>query len=333
MAWVLKDKPPNLKNLVELYSNGLEVFGDENVLKKETPAKYFAQITEAGDGTISYAYLGRGMDIERLKELVLKTKASVVFVDARLKDHLPVVPGKLWLYHQHPKAAFYRMVGDCVRWEEPKYANHFEYGGVKIGKGTIIEAGVKILSGTVIGCNVVIHAPAFIAHHCFIKSGAVIGGEGYGFIKNGDREWENVPHTGGVFIDSHVFIGSSTCVDKGLFYDTCIGFNSKIDNLVHVAHDVRIGSNCLVIAGADLGGNLVVGDDTRVSVGANVMNSITLGKNVTVGIGSTVLKSVADGQTVYGCPAKPREQKYTEVMGQGAPWSELDAKEAGIGRD
>ena len=126
---------------------------------------------------------------------------------------------------------------------------------------------------------------------------------GFGFVKiNG--EWQRFPHYGDVKIGKDVEIGRNTCIDRGSLAHTVIGDGTKIDNLVHVAHNVKIGKRCLITAGAILGGSCEIGDDCFIGIGALIRNGIKIGAGATVGMGAVVTKDVPEGVTVVGNPAR-----------------------------
>jgi UDP-3-O-[3-hydroxymyristoyl] glucosamine N-acyltransferase len=164
---------------------------------------------------------------------------------------------------------------------------------VSIGSGTKILAGVHICSSARIGKNVV------------IKSGCVIGGDGFGYERDEKGIFVKFPHRAGVVIEDDVEIGSNTCVDRGALSDTFIGKGTKIDNLVHVAHNVKIGKNCAVIALAMIGGGTRIEDGAWIAPTACLRNGIVIGKQALVGMGAVVTKNVERGDTVIGVPAKP----------------------------
>jgi UDP-3-O-[3-hydroxymyristoyl] glucosamine N-acyltransferase len=168
---------------------------------------------------------------------------------------------------------------------------------VTIGDNCRIENYVHIKENTVIGNDV------------YIKSGCIIGGKGFGFVKNSDQSWEDFPHFGKVIIENHVEIGSNTCIDKGALGDTRIGEGTKIDNLVHIAHNVNIGKHCLIIADAMLGGSVTIGENSWVAPSSAIRNGLTIGANSVIGMSAVVTKDVKPGVTVIGNPAVPLIKK------------------------
>lgn len=165
-----------------------------------------------------------------------------------------------------------------------------------IGKCTIGDAST-------IGANAVIEDNCILGDRVVIKPSAVIGGDGYGYVKHNDQQLK-FPHVGGVLIEDDVHIGSQTCIDRGSLGYTKIGSDTKIDNLVHIAHNVIIGKNCNIIALSIIGGSTVIGNNTWISPSVSVRDAITIGENSLVGIGSIVTKSIPDNQIWFGNPAK-----------------------------
>lgn len=128
----------------------------------------------------------------------------------------------------------------------------------------------------------------------------VIGGHGFGYEKSKDGIPLRIKHLGNVVIGKNVEIGSNVCIDRGVIDSTIIGDNTKIDNLVHIAHNVKIGKSCLIVAGAVIGGSTTIEDNTFVGINASIKNKLKIGSNVVIGMGSTVLSDVPDNTTVKG---------------------------------
>ena len=141
-------------------------------------------------------------------------------------------------------------------------------------------------------------------NRCSISREAVIGTDGFGYEPDEAGRPEKFPHYGKVIIGNYVTVGSCTCIDRGNLSDTVIGDNTKIDNLVHISHNVRIGANCLITAGTVIGGSAEIGDGTQVGLGAIILPHIKVGKGCLIGAGAVVTKDVHDGQVVIGNPAK-----------------------------
>ena len=136
-----------------------------------------------------------------------------------------------------------------------------------------------------------------------VGTNTVIGGEGFGFAKDGD-EWIRMPHIKKVIIGNNVEIGSNCTIDRGCLTDTVIGDGVKIDNLCHIAHGVKIGDNTIITAGAIVGGSVIIGKNVWIGINSTIRNGITIGDNAVIGMGSNVVKDVPEGVTVFGNPAK-----------------------------
>jgi UDP-3-O-[3-hydroxymyristoyl] glucosamine N-acyltransferase len=165
-------------------------------------------------------------------------------------------------------------------------------GKCEIGDNTVIYGNVYIYSKVRIGRNVIIHA------------GTIIGSDGFSYERNEKRELEKFPHIGGVIIEDDVEIGSNVSIDRGTMNNTIIGQGTKIDNLVHIAHNVLIGKHCAIITQSMIGGGTKIGDYSWIAPGAIIRDNIKIGSNVTVGMGAVVTKNVGDGKTVFGVPAR-----------------------------
>mgnify|MGYP002507932398 len=161
--------------------------------------------------------------------------------------------------------------------------------GVRIGKNVIIEPFVSIYQGTEIDSDVI------------IRSGARVGGVGFEFKREGDSILA-VEHSGGVKIGKHVEIQNNTCIDKAVYPwdNTVIGDYCKIDNLVHIAHAVKLEDSVMVVANSGIGGRVLVGKNTWIGFGATLKNGIRVGENSRANMGSVVTKSIKDGESVSG---------------------------------
>jgi UDP-3-O-[3-hydroxymyristoyl] glucosamine N-acyltransferase len=166
---------------------------------------------------------------------------------------------------------------------------------VVIGDDTIMEPGVVCYGGSRIGSRVV------------LKANAVIGGAGFGFVsdRTGHRQ---IPHVGGCIVEDDVQIGSGCCVDRGSIDDTVVGQGTKIDNLVHVAHNSRIGARCLLMAGSGLAGSVRMGDDVILAGHAGVIDHVDIGDGARIGAKSAVFGDVPAGASVSGHPARSHRQ-------------------------
>jgi UDP-3-O-[3-hydroxymyristoyl] glucosamine N-acyltransferase len=180
---------------------------------------------------------------------------------------------------------------------------------VTIGHNVVIENGCTIGNHTSIGHNTVIFSHTQIGHHVSIGSNCTIGGNGFGYEKNNEQQYEMLPHIGNVIIHDHVEIAHNVCIDRAVLSSTVLHENVKVDNLVHIAHNVVIGKNSLIIANSMIGGSTVIGENVWVAPSSSIINKITIGNNALVGMGAVVIKPVNEGETVIGNPARPLQKK------------------------
>jgi UDP-3-O-[3-hydroxymyristoyl] glucosamine N-acyltransferase len=179
----------------------------------------------------------------------------------------------------------------------------------RIGRGSVIGAysvigpGVSIGRGCVIGSHVTVGF-ALIGDRVSILAGAVIGEPGFGVTVDQGKTVD-VPQLGRVIIQDNVGIGACSCIDRGAWDDTVIGENTKIDNLVQIAHNVRLGRNCLLAAHTGISGSCIVGDNVAFGGRAGVADHVTIGDRARIAAASGVMKDVPAGEMWAGSPARP----------------------------
>lgn len=192
---------------------------------------------------------------------------------------------------------------------------------VRIGKDVAIDAGVVVYPDVVVGDGSVLHANVVLRERCILgrrvilHGGVQIGTDGFGYRPAPDgRGILKVPHLGNVVLGDDVEIGANSCVDRGKFGATTIGAGTKIDNLVQIGHNCRIG-RCVVISGlAGIAGSTTVGDGSMIGGGAGIADHLTLGSRVQVAARSAVMNDIPDGETWAGYPAKERRRAMQEVI-------------------
>lgn len=162
--------------------------------------------------------------------------------------------------------------------------------GVKIGKNCKIDSGARIYDYCIIGDNCVIH------------SNTVIGGDGFGFQPTAEG-FKKIPQLGNVIIEDDVEIGSNCSIDRATIGSTIIGKGTKIDNLIQIAHNVKIGQNNVIAAQAGIAGSTTIGDWNQIGGQVGVVGHIKIGNQVKIQAQSGVNSSVNDRETLYGSPA------------------------------
>jgi UDP-3-O-[3-hydroxymyristoyl] glucosamine N-acyltransferase len=155
--------------------------------------------------------------------------------------------------------------------------------------------------------RVVCYAGARIGRRVVLKAGAVIGGDGFGYLSRGSGH-QRIPHVGGCVIGDDVEIGSNSCVDRGSLDDTVVGQGTKLDNLVHLGHNVRVGERCLLMAGVGVAGSTRLGNDVILAGHVGVTDHLTIGDRVQVAAKSAVIGNVPAGMVYSGHPARPNRQ-------------------------
>ncbi|MBX3478597.1 MAG: UDP-3-O-(3-hydroxymyristoyl)glucosamine N-acyltransferase [Brevundimonas sp.] len=190
--------------------------------------------------------------------------------------------------------------------------------GVRIGRGSRIGAGAIIGPGVQIGRDCRIGALtsigfALIGDRVRILAGARIGEAGFGAAWSSQGPID-IPQLGRVVIQDGVSIGANTCIDRGAYGDTVIGENSKIDNLVHIAHNCVIGRNALMAAFTGLAGTVTVGDNVMFGGRAGIGDHLSIGQGARIAAGAGVLADVPAGETWSGYPAKPIRQSLREAV-------------------
>ena len=170
---------------------------------------------------------------------------------------------------------------------------------VSIGRNCVIDGPVEIRAGTVIEHNVSLLHKVLIGQDCLIQSGAVIGSDGFGYTFDKENRPIKIEHFGGVRIGDRVEIGSNSCIDRGTIDDTIVGNDTKIDDLVHISHNARIGTSVLIVMGANICGSAVIEDYAYLAPGAIVKNGVHVGKNSFVGMGAVANQEVEPNSMLY----------------------------------
>lgn len=178
---------------------------------------------------------------------------------------------------------------------------------VSVGPGVVLEDGVSIGEETRLDANVVCYAGTRVGKRCVVKAGAVLGGSGFGYIsdRSGHRR---IRHVGGCVLEDDVDVGSNSCVDRGSIDDTIIGSGTRIDNVVHVGHNARIGPHCLLMGGVVVAGSVEMGRGVIVAGHAAIAGHLRLGDGSRIGAKSGVITDVPAGTDYTGFPARPHRE-------------------------
>lgn len=200
---------------------------------------------------------------------------------------------------------------------------------VCIGPGAVIEDGARIGDRTWIGPHAVVgalavvgddcqfhaHAVVYpqsqIGHRVIVHSGAAIGSDGFGYVSHtvdGQFVHEKIPHVGRAIIGDDVEIGANSCIDRGSVDDTVVGAGTKIDNLVHIGHNARVGRLCLLVAQCGVSGSSRLEDGVVLAGQVGVSGHLTIGAGARIGAQGGVISNVPAGESWSGYPARPHRE-------------------------
>jgi len=219
-----------------------------------------------------------------------------------------------WFVVENPRKSFADVIEHFFV-DEKKYGNiHqssiisnsviFNPEKVNIGPNVVIEDNVQLGDFCEIGANTVLKKGIILKSNITIGSNCTIGGVGFGYEQDKEGNYRVIYHIVNVLISDFVEIGNNVCVDRAVIGSTQIGKNVKIDNLVHIAHGVKIDENSLIIANAMIGGSVSIGKNVWVSPSVSIRQKLTIEDDSLVGMGSVVVKDVQKDDIVAGVPAK-----------------------------
>lgn len=180
---------------------------------------------------------------------------------------------------------------------------------VKIGENSTIYPNVTILDESTIGKNTIIWSGTVvrerchIGNACIIHPNATIGADGFGFRPCPEKGLVKIPQIGNVIIGNNVEIGANSCIDRGKFSSTVLGDGCKIDNLVQIGHNSKLGQFCIMAGNSGLAGSVTLGNGVIIGGSASIKDHTTIGDGAIVGAGSGVTCDIPAGKTMLGYPA------------------------------
>ncbi|MCZ4089437.1 UDP-3-O-(3-hydroxymyristoyl)glucosamine N-acyltransferase [Sinorhizobium psoraleae] len=209
-----------------------------------------------------------------------------------------------------------------------------------IGAGAEIGSGTRVAAGAVIGPNVRIGRDctisagasilcALVGNNVIIHPGARIGQDGFGYAPGPKGGMIKIVQVGRVIIQDHVEIGANTTIDRGTMDDTVIGEGTKIDNLVQIGHNVRIGRYCGIVSQVGIAGSTKIGDGVMIGGGTGVNGHITIGDGVQIAAMSGVASDVPPGERYGGIPARPMRDFLRDIAEMAMRASERQKKKGG----
>lgn len=289
------------------------------------PIRAVAILSQAQPETVTFL-------TERRNAGQLAGAASACFVQPASADALPV--GCVALLTPSPQGAYalaaQRLHRARVIGPGPAIAPDARLEeGVRLAPGVVVGAGAQIGRGTIVGANTVVGPGVAIGRDCEISAnvtlgfalvgdrvkilaGAVIGETGFGATV-GPKGLIDVPQLGRVILMDGVTVGANSCIDRGAFDDTVVGENTKIDNLVQIAHNVRVGRNCVMAAHTGISGSVTIGDGVQFGGRAGIADHVTIGDGARVAAAAGIMRDIAPGETVGGIPGRPMRQWMRET--------------------
>ena len=287
-----------------------------------------APLHEAGPGEVSF------LDNRRYLSSLQETRAGAVVLTRELAAKAPA--GCLPIISPAPYLAFARIAALFHPAEPVRPGIHPTAlvapdavlgEGVEVGPLAIIGAGAEIGAGCVIGPHAVVgervvlgancrvHTHASISHAIcgegvVLHPGARVGQEGFGFAPTPGGDYVTMPQLGRVLLGDRVELGANSCVDRGSQGDTVLGPGTRVDNLVQVAHNVRTGRGCILVAQVGISGSTTLGNYVQLGGQAGVAGHLTLGDGAKVAAMSGVMRSIPPDVEVMGMPALPAKEAF-----------------------
>ena len=177
----------------------------------------------------------------------------------------------------------------------------------KINFSSYIGKNVKIGNNSYVNSNATIHHNCIVKNNVIIESGVVVGTSGFG-LTNHEGENHIVPHIGKVIINDKVWIGANCAIDRGTINDTVIGKGTKMDNLIQIAHNVRIGRHCIIAGQSAIAGSTEIGNYVTIAGQVGIIGHLKIGNKTTIASKSQVTKSLSDNSFVSGIPARDHKK-------------------------
>ncbi|WIV51403.1 UDP-3-O-(3-hydroxymyristoyl)glucosamine N-acyltransferase [Marivivens sp. LCG002] len=268
-------------------------------------------ISDCSIGTITFA---NSVDVAAKIDRV---KGALVIAP---RDFAPKEEGCSAVLVENPRLVFGLIVGDLYQVEHSGSIHPSAVvdqtaklgSNVSIGANTVIGPYCSIGDNVTIHHNVVIDRAVIIGRDSSVLSGSVIGEAGFGVETAKDGKTFRLPHIGGVVIGERVVIGSMNSIAAGTLVPTVIEDDVQTDNLVHIAHNVRVGASTLITACAEISGSVTIGARSWIGPNASIMNKVSIGEDAMIGLGAVVTKSVPGNTIVAGSPARILRLRHKE---------------------
>ncbi len=278
--------------------HGMMLDGSDGHVKRFTT---LSELSPVNGITITY------LTSARFASLLRSGDDIAVVTRAALRPYL--MPGNAALIvSDDPHDAFYTAFADVVQRGQFEVLQSFMSPSAKVHPNAVISENVHVERGAVIGPGAVILPNTYVGVDVVIKANATVGGDGFeNAVIRGRRAI--VPHAGGVWLCEGSQVGSSTCIDRGLFGDfSFVGSSTTIDNLVHFAHSARTGKGCSLVACSEISGAVVLGNGVWLGPNVSINQSMSVGAHCYVGTGAVVTRNLPPHSLAYGSPAKVMAQ-------------------------
>ncbi len=278
-----------------------------------TKIRGIAPIDEATEDDLAFCWYGG----EKGATYITKSRAGVVLCKREIQGLVHPNGKRLFIFTENPRLTFVRILNEIQGKTKPHGISQRAVisENAKVGENCYIGDYVVIGDNCTIGDNTVIYdrvsltQNCIIGNNCVIQPGVSLGSDGFAFERYATGELEKFPHAGYVRMGNNVEICANCSIARGSLSDTVIGDGTKIDALVHIAHNVIIGGNCELTAGTIVGGSTVIGDMCWTGLNSTLKNKIKIGNSVIVASGASVIHDVPDGDIVAGVPAKSIKHK------------------------
>ncbi|NVO05425.1 MAG: UDP-3-O-(3-hydroxymyristoyl)glucosamine N-acyltransferase [Rhodoferax sp.] len=272
----------------------VKTLGGELVGASDLEIQGLAPLESAQAGHISF------LSNPRYQAQLRTTQAGCVIVSAAMRDAAP--QGVALIVADNPYLYFARLTQLWRRHKDQARAPGVHPSAVVdaqaqvdasafVGPLCVVERGARIGPGTVLKSRVTVGEDCVIGARCILHAGVVIGADGFGFALDGER-WEKIEQLGAVRIGDDVEIGANTCIDRGALQDTVIEDGVKLDNLIQIGHNVRVGRNTAMAGCVGVAGSATIGANCTIGGGAVVLGHLTLGAGVNISAASVVTKSI-----------------------------------------
>ncbi|MDR1345258.1 MAG: UDP-3-O-(3-hydroxymyristoyl)glucosamine N-acyltransferase [Bacteroidales bacterium] len=295
--------PILLKDIVAMISQPVKLIGNSEI--SVTGINEIHSI-EAGDLTF--------VDNNKYYNRVLKSAAGTILIDKEIE----APESKTLLIVKDPLCAYTEVMNHFIHFNPQQEMIH---PFAQIGERTIIQPGVFVGENVVIGKNCLIHAnvsiyaDTIIGDNVIIHSGSVLGADAFYFQRRKEG-WVKLESCGRTLVGNNVEIGCGVYIDRGVSGDTVIGDGCKLDNIIQIGHDTRIGTRCLIGSQSAIAGCTVIGDDCRIWAKCSINKDLHLANGTTLLAHTAINKSVEKpNQILFGIPADESHRKWREIVG------------------